>query len=58
MIDTLVKHRPRFLKPEVWDKLNLKKGGYIMMTLHRPANVDEEGKLKSYCIIIKYNITV
>jgi UDP-N-acetylglucosamine 2-epimerase (non-hydrolysing) len=47
MIDTLVKHRPRFLKPEVWDKLNLKKGGYIMMTLHRPANVDEEGKLKS-----------
>lgn len=47
MIDTLVKHRPRFQKPEVWDKLNLKKGGYIMMTLHRPANVDEEGKLKS-----------
>ena len=47
MIDTLVKHRLRFQKPEVWDKLNLKKGGYIMMTLHRPANVDEEGKLKS-----------
>ena len=47
MIDTLVKHRPRFQKPEVWDKLNLKKGGYIMRTLHRPANVDEEGKLKS-----------
>ena len=47
MIDTLIKHRWRFNKPEVWDKLDLKKGGYLIMTLHRPANVDEEGKLKS-----------
>lgn len=47
MIDTLVKHRSRFQKPEVWDKLSLKKGEYLIMTLHRPANVDEEGKLKS-----------
>jgi len=47
MIDTLLKHRSRFQKPEVWDKLSLKRGEYLIMTLHRPANVDEEGKLKS-----------
>jgi UDP-N-acetylglucosamine 2-epimerase (non-hydrolysing) len=46
MIDTLLKHRPRFQKPPVCDELNLKKEKYIVMTLHRPANVDEESKLK------------
>jgi UDP-N-acetylglucosamine 2-epimerase (non-hydrolysing) len=46
MIDTLVKQRPRFRKPIFWDELGLKKGKYIVMTLHRPANVDEVGKLK------------
>lgn len=46
MIDTLLKNRSRFIKPPVWDKLKLEKGKYIVMTLHRPANVDEESKLK------------
>ena len=46
MIDTLLKQRPNFKKPEVWDALNLQKKKYIVMTLHRPANVDEESKLK------------
>ena len=46
MIDTLLKQRPRFRKPIFWDELGLKKGKYIVMTLHRPANVDDEGKLK------------
>jgi UDP-N-acetylglucosamine 2-epimerase (non-hydrolysing) len=45
MIDTLLKHRNRFLKPEFWDKIELQKGHYIVITLHRPANVDEEGNL-------------
>lgn len=47
MIDTLLKHRPRFKKPALWDSLNLKEKEYIVMTLHRPANVDEESKLKA-----------
>ncbi len=47
MIDTLLKHRPRFQKPKAWDDLNLEEGNYIVMTLHRPANVDEEETLKS-----------
>ncbi|WP_353779875.1 UDP-N-acetylglucosamine 2-epimerase (non-hydrolyzing) [Winogradskyella sp. 3972H.M.0a.05] len=46
MIDTLVKQRPNFLQPSIWDELNLSKKNYIVMTLHRPANVDEEHVLK------------
>ena len=46
MIDTLLKHRPRFRKPEIWDEIGLKEKAYLVMTLHRPANVDEEESLK------------
>lgn len=46
MIDTLLKQRPRFQQSAVWDEIGLTKGNYIVMTLHRPANVDEEEKLK------------
>jgi UDP-N-acetylglucosamine 2-epimerase (non-hydrolysing) len=46
MIDTLLSHRTRFLKPQLWDEIGLNEKEYIVMTLHRPANVDEEGKLK------------
>ena len=42
MIDTLLKHRPRFRKPPVWDEVGLKEKEYMVMTLHRTANVDEE----------------
>jgi UDP-N-acetylglucosamine 2-epimerase (non-hydrolysing) len=47
MIDTLLKHQSNFQKPEVWDRLNLLKNDYIVITLHRPGNVDEEGKLRT-----------
>lgn len=47
MIDTLLANRPRFRKPLLWDELKLEKGNYIVMTLHRPANVDNSQKLKS-----------
>jgi len=46
MIDTLLKNQSKFTKPPVWDELNLQEGQYLVMTLHRPANVDEEQKLK------------
>ena len=46
MIDTLLKQRPNFRKPPIWDEIGLKDQLYIVMTLHRPANVDEEHKLK------------
>lgn len=47
MIDTLLKNIPRFVKPSVYDVLELQDGKYIMMTMHRPANVDEETHLKA-----------
>jgi UDP-N-acetylglucosamine 2-epimerase (non-hydrolysing) len=46
MIDTLLKHRPRFIQPSIWNDASLEAGKYIVMTLHRPANVDEESNLK------------
>jgi UDP-N-acetylglucosamine 2-epimerase (non-hydrolysing) len=46
MIDTLLKNMPRLKQPEVWNELKLNDKGYFVMTLHRPANVDEEVKLK------------
>ncbi len=46
MIDTLLKHRNRFQQPSFWTKLGLQKNDYLVMTLHRPANVDEDDKLK------------
>ena len=47
MIDTLLKHRPRFRKPELWHELNLTPKEYIVMTLHRPSTVDNPAKLKA-----------
>ena len=46
MIDTLLKNRPRFRKTELWDELQLREREYIIMTMHRPANVDEENHLR------------
>ncbi|MDF3028509.1 MAG: UDP-N-acetylglucosamine 2-epimerase [Fluviicola sp.] len=47
MIDTLLKQMPRFRKPELWDQLKLTDKEYIVLTLHRPGNVDEETKFKA-----------
>ena len=47
MIDTLLANRSRFRKPEVWDELGLKEQEFIVMTMHRPANVDEENHLRA-----------
>jgi UDP-N-acetylglucosamine 2-epimerase (non-hydrolysing) len=45
MIDTLLHSRPRFRKPALWDPLKLKEKGYIVLTLHRPNNVDDPANL-------------
>ncbi len=45
MIDTLLKNMDRLKKPTVWESKGLQQGKYFVMTLHRPANVDEEYKL-------------
>ncbi len=47
MIDTLLKNKPRFKKPLIFDELNLSKGNYFILTIHRPSNVDDVSQLKN-----------
>lgn len=46
MIDTLLHSRPRFRKPAIWDELRLAEKKYIVLTLHRPNNVDDPSNLE------------
>jgi UDP-N-acetylglucosamine 2-epimerase (non-hydrolysing) len=46
MIDTLLKNENRFKKPDLWNDKKLSNQKYLVMTLHRPSNVDEEKQLK------------
>ena len=55
MIDTLLKHYDHFKKPPIWNEIGLVEKKYIIMTLHRPANVDEGGKLKELVDVIIEN---
>jgi UDP-N-acetylglucosamine 2-epimerase (non-hydrolysing) len=41
MIDTLLRNVPRFRKPDFFDALELEPQRYFVVTLHRPANVDQ-----------------
>jgi UDP-N-acetylglucosamine 2-epimerase (non-hydrolysing) len=45
MIDTLLANLNRLQPPGIWTDLGLQPGGYFVITLHRPANVDETGAL-------------
>jgi len=47
MIDTLFANVARARERGVLDRLGLEPQGYGLVTLHRPANVDEPGMLKS-----------
>jgi len=43
MVDTLLKHRENAAQTSrMLDQLQLQPGGYALMTLHRPSNVDEK----------------
>lgn len=46
MIDTLLANRHRFRRPAIWEQVGLKEKEYIVITLHRPNNVDEPGNLQ------------
>lgn len=48
MIDTLLKQTPHFQKPNIWLQAGLTPENYIVMTMHRPANVDEKNKFNSF----------
>lgn len=40
MIDTLLAHMDHLRQPDFWNKAGLEPGSYLVVTLHRPANVD------------------
>jgi UDP-N-acetylglucosamine 2-epimerase (non-hydrolysing) len=46
MIDTLLYNLPRLKKPDIWEEVGLMEKQYVVLTLHRPGNVDHEQKLK------------
>lgn len=55
MIDTLVKNLGNIRQPECWTDLQLRKQQYILITLHRPSNVDDEVKLQEILTVIEQN---
>ena len=46
MIDTLLANEPRFVPPSLYNEQNLTPQKYLVLTMHRPANVDDPNKLK------------
>ena len=55
MIDTLISNLGRLKTPEIWRKANLQEKKYLLLTLHRPNNVDSSETLKHFLeTIIKY----
>jgi UDP-N-acetylglucosamine 2-epimerase (non-hydrolysing) len=45
MIDTLYQNLDRIFEPVFWKEFHLQTANYIILTLHRPSNVDEEESL-------------
>ncbi len=56
MIDTLLANIHRFIKPAFFDEIGLKHQEYTVLTMHRPANVDEAKKLKATIYTITNNV--
>jgi UDP-N-acetylglucosamine 2-epimerase (non-hydrolysing) len=47
MIDTLLKNKHRFKKPSWFTERGLSQGAYLVITLHRPSNVDDPNHLQA-----------
>jgi UDP-N-acetylglucosamine 2-epimerase (non-hydrolysing) len=45
MIDSLVHNQNKIDRSTILDRLNLQRGKYIVVTLHRPSNVDDKNSL-------------
>ena len=52
MIDSLLANLDRLRPPAFWNELKLQPGGYFVLTLHRPANVDETESLTQMLAMI------
>jgi UDP-N-acetylglucosamine 2-epimerase (non-hydrolysing) len=52
MIDTLLANLERLRPPSFWEAQHLQPWKYFVLTLHRPANVDEGGQLRAILVAI------
>lgn len=48
MIDTLLRFRASFIQPRIWEDQKLREKEYLILTLHRPGNVDKVNQLKLF----------
>ncbi len=48
MIDTLLAHLPMATQPTWWRELALESKGYLVLTMHRPSNVDDASKFAQW----------
>ena len=55
MIDTLYQNLDHLIQPQIWKDNGLKKNEYYLVTLHRPANVDDSENLENLLDVILKN---
>ena len=55
MIDSLIGNVCDFRKPVFWDTCELKINDYLLLTLHRPENVDNPDTLRKLLLLIDKN---
>jgi len=53
MIDNLLKHKEESEKTRILEDLKLNKKNYVVLTVHRPSNVDNKNNLENVISIIK-----
>lgn len=57
MIDTLMSQLDSLTRPAIWEKEQLEKKKYIVLTLHRPSNVDDPGNFKNILETISSSVS-
>lgn len=55
MIDTLLAQERNFTAPDFWDIYDLEAGKYLVLTLHRPSNVDHRPQLADLVSVMENN---
>lgn len=55
MIDTLLRFNSKLRPPLLWSDYNLENGNYLLLTLHRPSNVDNKEIFEKLIKEIVYN---
>ncbi len=53
MIDTLRANEDRFIAPPFWETYGLSRHEYLVLTLHRPSNVDDKQQLTELILAIE-----